>query len=118
MERAAKSAESGLSSHQPKSDVRIVLTGGYKRRLRRYGYNETSLRGAMLDILDIELPMWLPISLSILLSLLVGGMYLRFHLELHDRRDCTGLEALQNDSSALEKRLSQCLKEGRTFPAR
>ncbi len=101
-----------------KRAVRIVLTGAYKLRLRRYGYNQTSLRGAMLDILDIELPLWLPISLSILLSMWVGGMYLRFHLDLHDRRACTGLEALQNDSSAFEKRLSQCLKEGRTFPAR
>jgi len=72
----------------------------------------------ILNILDVEAPVWLPISLSLLSSVLVGGMYLHAQYELHDRRACTGLEALQNDPDALEKRLSQCLKEGRTFPAR
>lgn len=71
-----------------------------------------------MDILDIEVPTWPPVSLSLFFSLLTGGMYLHAQLELHDRRACTGLEALQNDTYALEKRLSQCLKEGRTFPAR
>lgn len=72
----------------------------------------------ILNILDVEAPVWLPISLSLFSSFLVGGMYLHAQFELHDRRACTGLEALQSDSYALEKRLSQCLKEGRTFPAR
>jgi len=72
----------------------------------------------ILNIFDVEAPVWLPISLSLFSSVLVGGMYLHAQFELHDRRACTGLEALQNDSFAFEKRLSQCLKEGRTFPAR
>lgn len=54
---------------------------------------------------------------SLYFYLLTEGMYLHAQLDLHDRGACTGLEAFQNGSYALENRQAKWLKKGGTFLA-
>lgn len=52
------------------------------------------------------------------LALPAGGVALASHLAVFEARACTGLSLLQEGSYKYEQRLAQCMRDGRTLPAK
>jgi hypothetical protein len=52
------------------------------------------------------------------LALPAGGVALASHLAVFEARACTGLSQLQEGSYEYEQRLAQCMRDGRTLPAK
>lgn len=52
------------------------------------------------------------------LALPAGGVALASHLAVFEARACTGLSLLKEGSHKYEQRLAQCMRDGRTLPAK
>ena len=55
---------------------------------------------------------------TVVMLALAGGVALASHLAVFEARACTGLSLLQEGSYKYKQRLAQCMRDGRTLPAK